>query len=185
MFFKCFHLLTKPALKCKLCKVLKNIMAFAYLLITVITIYNICAISPTTWKDDFRYNTYLNDNNTVRIFWTLINDTYINIGLQFPTTGWFAIGISPNGQMPNSDIAFAWIDNNGITNLQDRYTSSARTEPLIDENGKQNLQLIYGEEIDGYSYISFKRAIYSCDTVNDNDLADGTCICIYFYSIFS
>ena len=68
--------------------------------------------------------------------------------------------------MPNSDIMFGWVDNDGMVYLQDRYTQDTRTYPLLDIN--QSLTLIDGEEIDGMTRIRFTRPKYTCD---DEDLA--------------
>lgn len=53
---------------------------------------------------------------------TLVEDTYwlywnfsnaketIKFAVQVKTTGWIGFGISPNGQMPESDVVIGWID---------------------------------------------------------------------------
>ena len=72
--------------------------------------------------------------------------------------------------MPGSDIAMGWIDNDGNTYLQDRYTEG-RTVPLLDPH--QNLTLIESEEVDGMTRIRFTRSKYTCNT-NDIQLSQGT-----------
>ena len=72
--------------------------------------------------------------------------------------------------MPNSDIAIGWVDDEGTTYLQDRYTED-RTTPLLDP--LQNLTLIDGEEDNGMTRIRFKRSKYTCNE-NDIQLSQGT-----------
>ena len=33
------------------------------------------------------------------------------------TTGWVGFGLSPNGQMPNSDVVIGWMDENNVQHL--------------------------------------------------------------------
>ena len=80
------------------------------------------------------------------------------------------MGISPRGQMPNSDIALGWVDDDGNVYLQDRYTTG-RSTPLYDSS--QNLTLIGGEEADGMTRLRWTRPQYSCDG-DDMSLSKGT-----------
>ena len=53
---------------------------------------------------------------------TLVQDTYwlywnfnhttqnISFALRVKTTGWIGFGLSPNGQMPGSDVVIGWVD---------------------------------------------------------------------------
>eukprot|EP01084_Bolivina_argentea_P281326 481319_1 len=130
----------------------------------------------TNWEDDFDYFTYLDANDLYKLYWTDLDDNLIEFGMEVTGTGWIALGISPNGQMPQSDIMFAWVDdNNNKVYLQDRHTIG-RTYPLLDEN--QDLTLIEGEQTDGVTRIRFTRPKFSC---NDEDisLSQGTTRIIY------
>ena len=72
--------------------------------------------------------------------------------------------------MPGSDIAIGWVDDDGNTYLQDRYTVG-RTTPLYESH--QNLTLIDGEQTNDMTRIRFKRPKYTCNT-NDIQLSQGT-----------
>lgn len=37
----------------------------------------------------------------------------ITFAVNVSTTGWVGFGISPNGQMPGSDVVIGWVDNSG------------------------------------------------------------------------
>merc|ERR1719162_1845443 len=96
----------------------------------------------------------------------------IDIGIEANATGWIALGISPRGTMPNSDIAIGGVDDDGAVYLQDRYTEG-RSAPLYDN--VQNLELIEGEESDGMTRIRFMRTKYLCaEEDQDLSLGEGT-----------
>ena len=124
----------------------------------------------TDWSDEFDYETYLDEDNLFKLYWTNLDDDMIEFGIEASATGWIALGISPNGQMPASDIAIGWIDDDGNAYLQDRYTEG-RTTPLYD--AQQNLTLIEGEEADGMTRLRFIRPKYTCDD-QDLSLSQGT-----------
>ena len=44
----------------------------------------------------------------------------LRIAVQVQTTGWIGLGISPNGQMPGSDVVTGWVDRSGQAFLQVR-----------------------------------------------------------------
>ena len=37
----------------------------------------------------------------------------ISFAVRVQTTGWIGFGLSPNGQMPGSDVIIGWVDDNG------------------------------------------------------------------------
>ena len=61
----------------------------------------------------YRFNVQLSDSYT--IYWTFdIETKYIQFAIRVQTTGWVGFGLSPNGQMPRSDVVIGWVNNNGI-----------------------------------------------------------------------
>jgi len=126
-----------------------------------------CVYSFTEdWSTEFTYSAYLDEDESFRLYWTnLDGEGLIEFGMEVEATGWISIGISPRGQMPNSDIAIGWVDDDGEAYVQDRYTTS-RTAPLYDAH--QNVTLISGEESDGWTRIRFTRPKFAC---NDEDVA--------------
>eukprot|EP00486_Rosalina_sp_Unknown_P006020 CAMPEP_0201567166 /NCGR_PEP_ID=MMETSP0190_2-20130828/7517_1 /ASSEMBLY_ACC=CAM_ASM_000263 /TAXON_ID=37353 /ORGANISM="Rosalina sp." /LENGTH=621 /DNA_ID=CAMNT_0047986831 /DNA_START=49 /DNA_END=1914 /DNA_ORIENTATION=- len=124
----------------------------------------------TDWSTEFDYYTYLDEDELFRLYWTDLENDIIEFGMEASATGWIALGVSPNGQMPNSDIAIGWVDDDATAYLQDRYTTG-RTTPLYDPS--QNLTLIEGEQADGMTRIRFQRPKYTCNE-NDIQLSQGT-----------
>lgn len=39
-----------------------------------------------------------------------VNSSHVEIELTFPTTGWMAFGLSPDGGMDDSDVLFGYVD---------------------------------------------------------------------------
>ena len=133
------------------------------------------------WNDDFEFSSYLQENHQFRLYWNHLDDDVIDIGIEVNSTGWIAIGLSPNGGMEYSDIMLGWVnDNDGSVTLQDRYTGDSQSTPLIDD--QNNLELIEGEQEDGITRIRFQRTkTLDCDDPSDHDLAvsQGTSRVIY------
>ena len=137
----------------------------------------------TDWNDQFDYATYIDENQFFKLYWTDLPNDIIEFGIEVLSIGWIALGISPRGQMPNSDIALGWVDDNGKVYLQDRYTIG-RSIPLYDSY--QNLTFIEGEEFNGMTRIRFKRPKYSCDDPEDMSLSIGTTrYTIHIYTYFT
>merc|ERR1719385_441612 len=136
------------------------------------------------WNDDFEFSTYLEENHQFRLYWSHLDDDVIAIGMEVNTTGWIAIGLSPNGGMENSDIMLGWVDDDdGSVVLQDRYTDDSMNTPLIDD--EDHLTLIEGEEEDGITRIRFQRTrTLDCDDTSGHDMAvaQGTSRVIYAWN---
>ena len=111
----------------------------------------------------------------------------IHFAVNVSTTGWVGFGVSPNGQMPGSDVVIGWVADDGktyfhispnsmearvqlITSLQDRY-AEMRTLPPIDDS--QDWFLTFGEEEDGYTILEFYRNLTTCDA-RDLDISVST-----------
>eukprot|EP01084_Bolivina_argentea_P235209 395854_1 len=152
-------------------------MLSLFILITIIKLLFSSDIS--SWNE-FDYNVYLDDKNQFQLFWTEYTNNTIEFGLVVNATGWIALGLSPNSQMPHSDIIFAWVSDDNKIYLQDRYTID-RSYPLYDI--QQDITLIFGQEIDGITMIRFSRPKISCDP-NKQDLSfnEGTTRILYAYN---
>ena len=78
-----------------------------------------CALGFATCAHDlsatYPFNTTLNteDNGGLyELYWTFDNAAEtISFAVRVQTTGWVGFGLSPNGQMPNSDVVIGWVDN--------------------------------------------------------------------------
>ncbi|XP_071957735.1 DBH-like monooxygenase protein 1 homolog [Antedon mediterranea] len=85
------------------------------------------------------------------------------------TMGYVAIGFSPNGGMPGSDIVIGWV-RNGQPYLSDRYATEY-AKPEADTS--QDYTLLYGREEGGRTTVGFRRALNTCDD-KDNVINDDT-----------
>ena len=48
------------------------------------------------------------------LYWNFDNDAEnISFAVRVETTGWVGFGLSPNGQMPNSDMVVGWVTDDG------------------------------------------------------------------------
>ena len=135
-----------------------------------VTFIELISSFSTDWSDEFDHKTYIDENQLFKLYWTNLPNDIIEFGIEVSATGWIALGISPRGQMPGSDIAFGWVDDGGVVHLQDRYTTK-RSTPLYDSS--QSLTLIDGEEADGMTRIRFTRPKYTCEP-DDLSLSRGT-----------
>lgn len=96
-----------------------------------------------------------------RIFWKILDDNEtIQFEVHCRVRGWVGLGISPNGDMRNSDIAIGWVDDNGKAYLVDTYAVS-KSSPIVDPI--QDWELISGSETDDYTILKFKRKLITCD----------------------
>jgi len=89
-------------------------------------------------------------------------NTFIEIAARVQTTGWMAIGVSPNGGMPGSDIVMAWIDEQGNKHFTDRYADS-QSEPSIDSD-QSGVELLELSSADGALTLRYRRALAACDS---------------------
>ena len=60
----------------------------------------------------YRFSKELGPNYT--LFWSFDRATQnISFAVRVRTTGWVGFGLSPNGQMPQSDVVIGWVENGG------------------------------------------------------------------------
>ena len=70
-------------------------------------------------SEQYTYNVQLDNEGRYTMFYDYDTDLGIlRIAVLVQTTGWVGLGISPNGQMPGSDVVMGWVDNNGRGFLQ-------------------------------------------------------------------
>ncbi|CAF3248125.1 unnamed protein product [Rotaria socialis] len=113
------------------------------------------------------------------LWWTVDSDANeITFELHMKTTGWIALGISPDGGMKGADIGVGWVDNIGkcIGSICIRFAI-----PILD-NTTSNWLALRGRESDGWTAIQFKRLIDTCDPM-DVSITSGTNVAIYAYSL--
>ena len=62
---------------------------------------------------EYRFHTNLADAEYV-LHWNVdMQNEEITFAVNVSTTGWVGFGISPNGQMPGSDVVIGWVNNSG------------------------------------------------------------------------
>ena len=62
----------------------------------------------------YRFSATLDSNDRYELFWNFDLDTQtIAFAVRVLTSGWVGFGISPNGQMPASDLIIGWVDDEG------------------------------------------------------------------------
>ena len=83
-------------------------------------------------KQEYRFSSRLDGENYV-LYWKFdYQMKNITFAVSVKTTGWVGFGLSPNGQMPLSDVVTGWVDNNGRAMLQVRlYAKFAKTSLFV------------------------------------------------------
>ncbi|XP_065837708.1 DBH-like monooxygenase protein 1 [Oscarella lobularis] len=148
-------------------------MRIVFLLFTCIALASTSA--SLSQKYDFSVN--LDGDNTFWLHWTIDHALgTIDVGIEAKTTGWVGFGLSPNGQMPDSDIVTGWVKD-GKATLQDRHSLGRFLPPL---DPKQNVELLAASEDDTTTVIEFRRKIRACEP-NDTDISPGTSNVIWAY----
>ena len=62
--------------------------------------------------DEYQYSSMLSDSYTLHWDFDLDDET-IMFAVNVSTTGWVGFGLSPDGQMPGSDVVIGWVDDDG------------------------------------------------------------------------
>ena len=70
-------------------------------------------------SEQYTYNVQLDSEGRYTMFYSYDTElSILRIAVLVQTTGWIGLGISPNGQMPGSDVVMGWVDGNGEAFLQ-------------------------------------------------------------------
>lgn len=64
--------------------------------------------------NEYRFSTVLSDGYTLHWSFDYANQV-IQFAVNVSTTGWVGFGLSPNGQMPGSDVTIGWVNEDGTT----------------------------------------------------------------------
>ena len=65
-------------------------------------------------EEEYRFSAILSDGYALHWNFDLEQQT-IAFAVNVSTTGWVGFGLSPSGQMPQSDVVIGWVDNDGNT----------------------------------------------------------------------
>ena len=78
-----------------------------------------CASTSLSAHDlsrDYRFSSTLDSDGVYELFWNFDLDAETtSFAVRVKTTGWVGFGLSPNGQMPGSDVIIGWVDGEGKT----------------------------------------------------------------------
>ena len=70
-------------------------------------------------SEQYTYNVQLDNEGRYKMFYSYDTElSTLRIAVLVQTTGWIGLGISPNGQMPGSDVVMGWVDRSGQALLQ-------------------------------------------------------------------
>ena len=65
-------------------------------------------------EQNYNYNAILDDEGKYILYWNFdLEQETITFAVRVRTTGWIGFGLSPNGQMPLSDVIIGWVDGSG------------------------------------------------------------------------
>ena len=68
-------------------------------------------------EEEYRFSVILDDGYT--LYWNFdLEQQTIAFAVNVSTTGWVGFGLSPNGQMPQSDVVIGWVDSHNDGNTQ-------------------------------------------------------------------
>ena len=88
------------------------------MLLTVLLVFTTLLVTVTSAQrshnlnDTYRFSMELHPNYS--LFWNFDRATQnISFAVRVRTTGWVGFGLSPNGQMPQSDVVIGWVENAG------------------------------------------------------------------------
>jgi len=74
-------------------------------------------------SEQYTHHVQLDHEGKYSMFYSVNTvESVMKISVRVQTTGWIGLGLSPNGQMPGSDVVIGWVDNSGASFLQVSYT---------------------------------------------------------------
>ena len=85
----------------------------AFALLAAFTV-QLCTSAHADLKEEYRFSAILDEGYTLHWNFDLDEQT-IAFAVNVSTTGWVGFGLSPNGQMPQSDVVIGWVDSDGNT----------------------------------------------------------------------
>ncbi|XP_055334960.1 MOXD1 homolog 1-like [Paramacrobiotus metropolitanus] len=117
----------------------------------------------------------------VEIAWG-VNQTHIEVQLAYPTLGWLAMGLSPNGGMDQSDVLFAYVDDRTReVVVQDRWITAnlAQGQVNLALDKQQDWIMVSGMKNATHTVIRATRKLKTCDS---QDRAFGSAAVPVLYS---
>ncbi|XP_078608050.1 DBH-like monooxygenase protein 1 homolog isoform X2 [Branchiostoma floridae x Branchiostoma japonicum] len=131
----------------------------------------VSGVTAATTGVTFTNNAYLDEAMNVFLQWRR-DETTVTMQLEVQTRGMVAIGFSPNGNMPGSDIFAGYVGDDGQPYFHDFY-AEAQEHPVYDGDSNQNYYDVLATENDTHTIVCFTRRIVLCDS-NDKTVNNGT-----------
>lgn len=77
------------------------------------------AVTDAELTQKYRFSKVLDgSSNNYKLYWSFNRqEETITFAVRVGTTGWIGFGLSPNGQMPNSDVVVGWVDTSGTAHF--------------------------------------------------------------------
>ena len=95
---------------------------FAPLRVCFLTALLLVQVNAHTYDElskRYTYNVQLDNEGHYTMFYSYDTElSILRIAVLVEITGWIGLGISPNGQMPGSDVVMGWVDRSGQAFLQ-------------------------------------------------------------------
>ncbi|XP_054708790.1 DBH-like monooxygenase protein 1 homolog [Uloborus diversus] len=148
----------------------RQLRTFYVFLLTFISCF--CFVNANDY-----YHEVLDRHNHYHLYWRVdkLNEKII-FRVEVLTRGYVALGFSPNGGMPGSDIVIGWVQN-GKVFLQDRYAHKNGL-PLLDDQA--DWELLSGFENNTHTVLEVSRKFDTCDP-QDFPVTNDTTRVIYAY----
>ena len=105
------------------------------------TLMQVNAHTHDELSEQYTYSVQLDNEGHYTMFYSYDDDSSIlRIAVLVETTGWIGLGISPNGQMPGSDVVMGWVDQSGEAFLQvTSYHHQYQQESIIMDSWYQHM----------------------------------------------
>ncbi len=85
-----------------------------FIVFLIIALYASASLGAHDLSQDYRFFAKLDQDGMYELFWSFDLDAEtISFAVRVKTTGWVGFGLSPNGQMPGSDVVIGWVDSEG------------------------------------------------------------------------
>jgi len=144
-------------------------------LIVILSLIAICVVNAQHYSYPHTQQLVDDNGNPVdfHLFWHVVDDT-IRIKISAKTTGWIGFGLSPNEEMPSSDVVIGWVSASGNTFFDDRFAVQRSQPPTdLDQGGENNIQLLSINSVDGWTTIEYSRLLVTGDLSTDVDINSG------------
>ena len=133
--------------------------------------------APPTPTETYANKKVLVEPDVYILYWNY-NSTDITFELQVKSLGWAGFGLSPNGEMENSNVILFWMNSDGTSNFTERNTNGGTVTPTI--NTEQLWFSLLTKTQDGYLISKSTRKIKFGDTTSQHkDIDAGTPHVIY------